>query len=111
MEGMMFSMTVNDFILTMASALLLCGVAILGIGVFTLIGKLMGKELRTIADQTAKIAQKGITDDVSGLVGNARTLIEVLNDMVKTTAGVGIFLVVLGIALMGAAYALILQIR
>ena len=41
----MFSMTVNDFLLTMAIALLVCGIGILGIGVFTLIGKLMGKEL------------------------------------------------------------------
>lgn len=107
----MFSMTINDFFLTMAAALLLCGVVILGIGVFTLIGKIMGKEMRTIADQTAKIAQKGITDDVAGLVGNARTLIEVLNQMVKTTAGVGIFLMVVGIGLLGAAYALVLQIK
>ena len=107
----MFSMTVNDFLLTMACALLLCGVVILGIGVYTLIGKIMGKELRTIADQTAKIAQKGITDEISGLVGNARSLIEVLNDMVKTTAGIGIFLVVLGFLLMATAYVLVLQIR
>ena len=107
----MFSMTVNDFLLTMACALLLCGVVILGIGVYTLIGKLMGKELRTIADQTAKIAQKGITDEISGLVGNARSLIEVLNETVKTTAGAGTFLVILGFLLMAAAYVLVLQIR
>lgn len=104
-------MTVNDFLLTMAIALLVCGIGILGIGVFTLIGKLMGKELTTIAEQTAKLAQKGITEDVAGLVGNARTLIEALNQMVKTTAGVGIFLIILGFALLGAAYALVLQIR
>ncbi len=104
-------MTVNDFLLTMACALLLCGVVILGTGVFTLIGKLMGKELRTIAEQTTKLAQKGITDDVAGLVGNARSLIEVLNQMVKTTAGIGIFLVLLGFSLLGAAYYLVLQIR
>lgn len=107
----MFSMTVNDFILTMASALLLCGVIVITVGVITLVSRLMGKELRTIADQTTKLAQKGITEDVSGLVGNARTLIEVLNQMVKTTAGIGAFLVIIGFVLLGAAYALVLQIR
>ena len=107
----MFSMTVNDFLLTLATALVICGIIILGVGVFTLIGKLMGKELRTIAEQTTKLAQKGITDDVTGLVGNARSLIDALNSMVKTTAGIGIFLVMLGLILIGAAYALILQIR
>jgi uncharacterized protein YoxC len=108
---MMFSMTVNDFLLSMAIVLVISGIVILGIGVFTLIKKLMGKELQTIADQTSKLAQKGITDDVAGLVGNARTLIEALNQMVKTTAGVGIFLVIIGFVLLAAAYGLVLQIR
>ena len=107
----MFSMTVNDFLLSMAIVLVVTGIIVLGIGVFTLIKKLMGKELQTIADQTSKLAQKGITDDVAGLVGNARTLIEALNQMVKTTAGVGIFLVIIGFILLAAAYGLVLQIR
>jgi hypothetical protein len=107
----MFSMTVNDFLLSMATALLICGIVMLGIGVYTLIGKLMGKELRTIADQTAKLAQKGITEEISGLVGNARTLIEALNSMVKTTAGIGILLLLLGVILLAAAYGLVLQIN
>ena len=107
----MFSMTVNDFLLTMSTVLLVCGVILIGIGVFTLIGKLMGKELRTIAEQTTKLAQKGITDDVTGLVGNARSLIEALNSMVKTTAGIGLVLMLLGFGLIGAAYALVLQIK
>ena len=107
----MFSMTINDFLLTMSTVLLVCGVILIGIGVFTLIGKLMGKELRTIAEQTTKLAQKGITDDVTGLVGNARSLIEALNSMVKTTAGIGLVLMLLGFGLIGAAYALVLQIK
>lgn len=106
----MLSMTLSDFILTMASVLLVCGVIILGLGVWTLIGKLNGKEIRTIAAQTTKLAQKGITDEISGLVGNARSLIEALDQLVKTTAGVGVFLVFLGVLLIGAAYLLITRI-
>jgi hypothetical protein len=107
----MLSMTVNDFLLSMAIALVVSGIVILGIGVFTLIKKLMGKELQTIADQTAKLAQKGIAEDITGLVGNARTLIEALTQMVKTTAGIGIFLIIIGFILLAAAYGLVLQIR
>jgi len=107
----MFSMTVNDFLLSMAIVLVVSGVIILGIGVFTLIKKLMGKELQTIADQTTKLAQKGIAEDVAGLVGNARTLIEALTQMVKTTAGIGIFLIIIGFVLLAAAYGLVIQIR
>ncbi len=107
----MFSMTVSDFLLSMATALMAVGVIVLGVGVFVLVSKLMGNDIRTIATQTAKLAQKGITEDISGLVGNARTLIETLNEMVKTTAGVGVFLILLGITLMGGAYALVMQIK
>lgn len=107
----MFSMTVSDFLLSMATALLISGLVVLGIGVFILVRKLMGKELTTIAEQTTKLAQKGITDDVTGLVGNARTLIEALNTMVKTTAGIGLLLMILGFVLLAAAYALVLQIK
>ena len=107
----MFSMTVNDFLLSMAAALMVVGILVLGVGVYTLVSKMLGNDLRTIANQTAKLAQKGITEDITGLVGNARTLIETLNDMVKTTAGVGVFLILLGIGLMGSAYALVLQIK
>jgi hypothetical protein len=107
----MLSMTVNDFLLSMATVLLISGIILLGIGVYILVRKLMGKELSTIADQTTKLAQKGITDDVTGLVGNARTLIEALNDMVKTTAGIGILMMLASFVMMGAAYALVLQIK
>lgn len=106
----MFSMSVSDFLMTMALVLLVGGVIILGIGVYTLIKKVLGKELNTIADQTAKIAQKGVTDEISGLVGNARALIEVLNEMVKTTTGIGVFLVILGAVLLVAAYFLVTHI-
>jgi uncharacterized protein YoxC len=104
-------MTVNDFILTMGIALLVAGLVFLGIGAFVLVKKLMGQDLQNIADQTAKLSQKGLTEDITGLVGNARSLIDALNDMVKTTAGVGILLLLFGIALLGSAYALVLQIR
>lgn len=103
----MFAMSSTDFIMTMAIVLLVIGVVVLGIGVYTLIKKVLGKELNTIADQTVKIAQKGITDEISGLVGNARALIEVLNEMVKTATGIGIFLVILGALLMAGAYLLV----
>jgi hypothetical protein len=107
----MASMTVNDFILTMGIALLVAGLVFLGIGAFVLVKKLMGKDLQNIADQTSKLAQKGLTEDITGLVGNARSLIDALNDMVKTTAGVGILLLLFGAVLLGSAYALVLQIR
>jgi len=106
----MFSMTVNDFLLTMAISLLAGGMVMLGVGVFIMVKKLMGKELQNISEQTTKLAQKGITDDISGLVGNAGSLIDSLNNLTKTTAGVGIFIVLIAFVLLGGAYALVLRI-
>ncbi len=107
----MLSMSVNDFMLTMGIALMVAGLVFLGIGCFVLVKKMMGKELQTIAEQTSKLAQKGLTEDVTGLVGNARSLIESLNSLIKTQAGVGVMLLMLGIMLLAGAYALVLQIR
>ena len=69
----------------------------------------MGDELRVIASQTARLAQKGITDEITGLVGNASALLEALNSLVKTTTGVGVFLTLIGFILMVVAYYLGLQ--
>lgn len=107
----MFSMTVDDFVLTMGIALLVAGLIFLGIGAFVLVKKLLGKDIQTIAEQTTKLAQKGLAEDVTGLVGNARSLVEALNDLVKTAAGVGILMLMVGLVLLGSAYALVLQIR
>jgi hypothetical protein len=106
----MFTMTVNDFLLTMAICLLAGGMIMLAVGVFIMVKKLMGKELQTIAEQTTKLAQKGIADDISGLVGNAGSLIESLNNLTKTTAGIGVLIVLIALALLGGAYALVLHI-
>ncbi len=108
---MFFSMTFNDFILTMAGCLLLVGVIVLGIGIYILISRVVGKEIKTIANQTARLAQKGIAEDVAGLVGNASSLIDALNQLVKTSAGVGAFLILIGMCLMAAAYGLVIQLH
>jgi hypothetical protein len=107
----MIAMSVNDFILTMAVSALGMGFITFLIGVIVVVAKVMGKETQTIAAETTKLAQKGITDDVSGLVGNASVLLDSLKDFVRTAAGMGIFLVMTGILLMACAFVLINQIH
>ncbi len=107
----MIEMTVNDFLLTMAALMMLMGVITFGIGVYIIVAKVVAGDVRSLATQTAKLAQKGITDDVSGLVGNASSLIDSLNGLTKTSAGLGMFLIFVGLALFGAAYALINKIN
>ena len=86
------------------------GLLCLVLSIIILISQTMGKNIRTIADQTTKIAEKGITDNISGLVGNASALISSLNDLGRSNTGVGIFMVFLAIALLAAAYFLAKQL-
>lgn len=96
--------TAFDFQITMATVLFLLGLITLGISIFILTRQAFGREIQTIAKQTSKLAEKGITEDIAGLVGNASALINALHDLSKSNTGIGVFLVFLGIALLTTAY-------
>ena len=73
-------------------------------GIFLLFRRVGGEEVKALAAQTAQLAQKGIVDEITGLVGNASALLDALNQLVKTTTGAGIFLTIFGFILMVAAF-------
>lgn len=99
----MFS-TAFEFQITMATILFILGLVVLAISVFILTRQAVGKDIQTIAKQTTKLAEKGITENIAGLVGNASSLINALHDLSKSNTGVGIFLVFLAVALLTTAY-------
>ena len=104
------NLDVFDITLLMVVGLFILGVITLLIGILLLVTRSAGKEVRTLAAQTAQLAKKGIAEDVAGLVGNASTLLSATNDLVRTSAGIGVFLAVLGFLLMAGATWLVLQI-
>ncbi len=104
-------MVISDLIVTMVICLFVMGVISIGAGVYILISKVVGEDLRTLATETAKLAQKGLADEMSGLVGNASSLVDALNQLVRTTSGVGVFMILTGFVFIGAAYYLIVQIN
>ena len=106
----MFNISVPDFILTMASAMFVMGLISLAMGIYLLTSKASGKDIRTIAAQATKLANKGAADEVAGLVGNASTLVDALNGLAKTATGVGIFLVLASFVLFAGAYYLAIHI-
>lgn len=69
-------------------------------GILILIRRASSSELKELVVQTTHLAQKGITDDVAGLVGNATDLLDAMHQLVVTTRGVGIVLLLFGGALM-----------
>lgn len=73
-------------------------------GVMILLLSVWGYDQRNLLTQTNRIAQKGLADEISGLVGNASMLVSAINDMVRSRNGIGIVLIVTGSALMIIAY-------
>jgi hypothetical protein len=93
-----------DFQITMATVLFVLGMVVMTISVVILTRQVLGRNIRTIADQTTKLADKGITENIAGLVGNASSLINALGELSKTNTGIGVFMVFLSIALLTTAY-------
>ena len=104
------NLNIFDIKLLMVVGLFVLGVITLLTGTLLLVTRSAGKEVRTLATQTAKLAKKGIAEDVAGLVGNASNLLSATNELVRTSAGIGVFLAVLGFLLMAGAIWLVLQI-
>ncbi|MFO7623187.1 MAG: hypothetical protein R6V73_02465 [Anaerolineales bacterium] len=106
----MFSLNSPEVQLSMGIGLFVIGVFTFWIGVIILVSRTTGRDVRTIASQTTRLAQKGLAEEIAGLVGNASTLLNALNDLVRTAAGIGIFLTIIGLLLMGTSIWLVLQI-
>ena len=96
--------TTNQVIQVIAYILFGLGILCLILSIVILARQAIGKNIQTIANQTTKLAEKGITDGVSGLVGNASLLISSLNDLSRSNTGIGIFFVFLSLVLLAAAY-------
>ena len=106
----MISIFTYQLLLIMAVLLFGLGVLTCITGVIILATRAAGRDIRTIAKQTTQLAQKGLAEDVAGLVGNASALLEAMNKLVRTTAGVGVFLTLFGLVLMALSTWLALQI-
>ncbi|HHV05019.1 MAG TPA: hypothetical protein PK459_06845 [Anaerolineaceae bacterium] len=96
-----------QIIITIAGVIFLLGIVCLVISIIILARQAMNRNIRTIAESTAKLAQKGLTDGVSGLVGNASMLLSSLNDLTQSNTGIGIFFVFLSLVLLAVAYFLL----
>lgn len=107
----MYTPTLEELALRIITGLFLLGITTLVTGIIVLLTRTMGKDLRSITAEASKLAKKGMVDDLSGLVGNASALLSASSQMVKTTAGVGIMLILLGIAQVGVSVGMIVYLN
>jgi hypothetical protein len=106
----MFS-TPQQFMTTMAIVLFSSGLVTMVVGILILASQAIGKNVTTIATQVTKLGQKGISDDISGLVGNASSLLTALDQLVRSTAGIGIILILVSFVLFLSTYGLIISTK
>ena len=97
--------TANAYTILMMMALILflAGLVMFVSGLFILAMRASSKDVKVLSTQTANIARKGLAEDMAGLVGNASALMDAMNQLIRTTAGVGVFLTLLGLFTMLAA--------
>ena len=101
---------ITQLLSAMAAGLFLIGLVTFATGVAVLVFRSIGQDTRTISKQVSLLAEKGVTDDISGLVGNASALLSATNDLIKTTKGIGVFLIISGSISMLLGIALTLYI-
>ena len=106
----MLGFTMNDLILILSFVILAMGVITFIVGIFTLAFKINSEDFNEISSQTAKLMNKGMSEDFSGMIGNASSLLQSINEMARTKAGVGMFLLIVTFILLGCAYFLITRI-
>ncbi len=80
----------------MASGLFLIGLITFAIGVAILIIRSIGRDTSAISKSIVQMVQKGIADDLSGLVDNASNLMAATTNLIQTTKGIGVFLIISG---------------
>ena len=101
---------IYEILMLMAAVLFVLGIFSSITGIIILTTRATGRDVRTLATQTTRLAQKGLAEDVAGLVGNASSLLDAINKLVRTTAGVGVFLTIIGLIFMFAASWIALKI-
>jgi len=106
----MIPLTFRDFQIIVAGALFLLGCVYVIIGTIVMIGRGYSGEVKALAASTAQLGQKGMAQEVSGLVSSAADLVASINQLIKTGTGVGAFLICLGLLMLGAGYWIVQQI-
>jgi len=106
----MIPLDLSDFQIVIAVAIFILGCMCVLLGAFVLIGRGHSSEVRMLAANTARLAQKGLAEEVTGLVNSASALVASLNDLVRTSHGTGVFLMTLGLMMIGASYWILTQI-
>ncbi|MEW6716224.1 MAG: hypothetical protein AB1345_01785 [Chloroflexota bacterium] len=108
---MLIPVSHNDILLIMATVSFILGVIAIISGISVILARVLNRDIRTISVQTARMAQKGMSDKITGLVGNASDLLSALNGLTRSAAGVGLLLNIVGGGLIYFSYYILNKIN
>ena len=98
-------------ILTPANVRLLMGISFFPVGLLSICTGLLilavgpyRSEAKTLAAQSARIGQKGLTENITAVTQSATALIEAVNSLIRTSSGNAMVLIVVGTICEVAAY-------
>jgi len=87
------------------------GLAAIIAGLVILIAGPYRQEAKILAQQSAKISQKGLTGDISLVTQSATALVDSVNNLIRTSSGNAVVLIIVGILCELAAYWLLILPR
>jgi hypothetical protein len=104
-------------LLTPETLRLTMGLAFFPLGLFSVIAGLLilvagpyRQEAKVLAQQSARIGQKGLTGDITLVTQSATALVDAVNSLIRTSSGNAVVLVVVGALLEAAAYWLLVKV-
>jgi hypothetical protein len=95
--------------IVIAGTLFALGLICMLLGIIVLMTRGYSSEVQALAAHTAKIGQKGLGDEITGVVQSASELVAAINQLVKTASGVGVFLTCTGLLMIIGAYFVLTQ--
>jgi hypothetical protein len=94
------------------------GLAFFPTGLFSIISGLLilisgpyRQEAKILAEQSARISQKGLTDNINLVTQSATALVDAVNALIRTSSGNAIVLIIAGALLEAAAYWLMVMAK
>lgn len=107
----MIPLSLPEIQILIAASVFLMGFLCISLGIFVLMTRGYSREVKSLTSHTAALGKKGIAQDVTGLVQSASELVAAINQLVRTASGVGVFLITLGLLMIGGSYWVVLQIE
>jgi hypothetical protein len=101
----------DNFRLVFAYSLFLFGLTFIGAGFWRLLSIGLNAQAKTLAAQTVRIGQKALSDDITRVTQATQQLLDSVNNLLRTSAGVGAFLIFIGLLMMVGSYVVVFVLQ